>query len=165
VGASAERPASIAQFTGLARAISRTHEGLRSLGMNAVERKVSGRTTKLTAPISVSSFRARRAMPMDSDPIAHASSAEQPISTTTPRAPPDRLAPRAAPRPTMISDWTTTMTLTWPSGPATSATGRTGETRNRSMIPLWRSLITPIPLQPAEKRAVMTTIPGSRKST
>ena len=50
-------------------------------------------------------------------------------------------------------------------GPATSEARRAGETRKRSITPRSRSLMMPIPLQPAEKRAVITTMPGTRKLT
>ena len=39
-----------------------------------------------------------------------------------------------------------------------------GDTRKRSITPRSMSSMRPIPLQPAEKRQVMTTMPGVRKS-
>ncbi len=50
----AERPASPARFTGLNFDTSRIHEGTRLRCISALDRNVSGKSTKLTAPISVS---------------------------------------------------------------------------------------------------------------
>ena len=133
--------------------------------MKAVERNVSGSTRRLTAPISVSSLRASRAMAIDRPPIAQASRIELPIMVATPATPPGRLAPTARPSATMIRDWMSTTTASWPKGPAISDDRRAGETRKRSSTPRSRSLMIPIPLQPAVKSAVMTTMPGTRKST
>ena len=64
----------------------------------------------------------------------------------------------------MISAWITTITASCPRGPAISEPRRAGETRKRSITPRSRSLMIPMPLQPAEKRAVMAMMPGTRKS-
>ena len=62
----------------------------------------------------------------------------------------------------MISDWTTMITVPFISRPMISEPRTTGETRKRSRIPLSMSSITAMPLQPAEKSADITTIPGVR---
>ena len=62
----------------------------------------------------------------------------------------------------MISDWTTITTATCATRPAISALRRTGETSSRSVTPRSMSSIVPIPLQPDENSADMTTIPGAR---
>jgi len=55
----------------------------------------------------------------------------------------------------MISDWMTMITVWFSSRPMISAARVDGETRNRSRMPLSMSSITAIPLQPAEKNAVI----------
>jgi len=79
-----------------------------------------------------------------------------------PRA--EKLAPVAVEPPTMISDWIRITTTLCATLAATSASRDTGETRKRSMIPRSIALIPPIPCQPADMIALMTTIPGVRKS-
>ena len=64
----------------------------------------------------------------------------------------------------MITAWITPTMAPWMSRPAMSEPRLAGETRKRSTTPRSMSSMRPMPLQPAEKRQVITTMPGVRKS-
>ena len=63
-----------------------------------------------------------------------------------------------------MTDWMIATRPNCSSRPQMSDPRRTGVTRKRSMIPPEMSSMRLMPLQPAEKKAVMTTMPGVRKS-
>ena len=83
----AERPASTAQLTGLSFETVRIQPGTRLCCMSAEDRKVSGSRTRLTAPISVSRWRASIPMPFDSEANAAPSSAATRMRMSTPPTP------------------------------------------------------------------------------
>ena len=64
----------------------------------------------------------------------------------------------------MITAWTTPTMAPCSSLPAMSEPRLAGDTRKRSTTPRSMSSMSPMPLHPAEKRQVMTTMPGVRKS-
>jgi hypothetical protein len=163
VALSASRPATTAQFTGLNRATDRIQPGTRFWAMNTDDRNVSGRITKLTAAMTVSSLRTTAASAVDSDANAAPSRTEHATSTTSPRSSGYR-APSASPSDTRMADWITATRPSWTRRPPISAPRLTGVTRNRSITPLSRSQIRPMPAHPPENRTVITTIPGVRKS-
>ena len=66
--------------------------------------------------------------------------------------------------PTMISDWITIVIVCCATRPASSAGRLIGEASRRSVTPRSRSSSRPMPVQPAEKNAVMITMPGARNS-
>jgi hypothetical protein len=146
----------------LRSAAVRIQPGSRSSRISAVERNVSGSTRNVTAPISDSSWRVTSASELDSAARADPSSAARRISTTRPRTPPGKLAPTASAIATMTTDCTTITTALCATRPAISALRRTGETSSRSVTPRLISSIVAIPLQPDEKSADITTIPGAR---
>ena len=71
--------------------------------MNPAERKVTGRMTNWTAPISVSSWRATSASAFESAPTAHASSTEAAISTARRRCRRRKRAPDGQPEPDQMT--------------------------------------------------------------
>ncbi len=64
----------------------------------------------------------------------------------------------------MISDWMTMLNELWSRRPLISELRFAGETRKRSITPRSMSSIIAMPLQPAEKNAVITITPGVRNS-
>ena len=64
----------------------------------------------------------------------------------------------------MIADWMMPTSAPWTRRPAMSELLLAGLTRKRSTTPRSMSSMRPMPLQPALKRQVMTTMPGVRKS-
>ena len=132
--------------------------------MNAVEMNVSGNSSTFIAPISVSSLRTTRASPFESAPTVTPSSAPTAIMPTTPSTPLAKSAPTTSASATMISDWIPIVSAACPTRPTISADRLTGVPRKRSITPRSMSWIMVIPLQPAEKKAVMTTTPGVKKS-
>src|SRR6266542_3837398 len=103
VALSASRPATTAQFTGLNRATDRIQPGTRFCAMNTEDRNVSGRITKLTAAMTVSSLRTTAANAVESDANEAPRSTEQATSTTSPRSSGYR-APSARPSDTRMAD-------------------------------------------------------------
>jgi hypothetical protein len=83
----AERPASTAQLTGLTSPTVWIQPGTRFFCMSAEERNVTGSSTRLTTPISVSRWRASTPMPLDSDANAAPSSPATRIRISTPPTP------------------------------------------------------------------------------
>ena len=62
----------------------------------------------------------------------------------------------------MITDWMRMTSIACSSRPAIIELRRAGDTRKRSTTPRLMSSIIPIPPQPAENSAVITTTPGVR---
>src|SRR5262249_5120349 len=78
------RAATTAQLTGLNLATDWIQPGARLCCINAADRNVSGNCTSVTAPISVSRWRASTATPLDSDANAAPNSAATRIISSTP---------------------------------------------------------------------------------
>ena len=84
----AERPASIAQLSGLKSAMCRIQPGIRAGAMKAEDRKVSGSSRKVLIPMIDSRSRTSIPSALDSAPNTVPSSTEATTRTATPPVPP-----------------------------------------------------------------------------
>ena len=107
-------------------------------------------------------MRSSSASAFEYDAKAAPSSTTQPTKAAVTATPPGKRAPVARPSPRMIPVCTSVVTCWCSSEPAISEPRRTGETSHRSITPRSASVMKPIPAQPLENSAVMTTIPGVR---
>jgi hypothetical protein len=124
----------------------------------------SGSWRNVSVAISVSSLRVTSAKAIDSEANGADTRAATPIRPATPSTPLEKLAPASRAIPTMMSDWITIVIVCWTTRPASSAGRLIGDTSRRSVTPRSRSSSRPMPVQPAEKNAVMITMPGARNS-
>src|SRR5690242_11498906 len=91
------RPALAAQLTGLNFATSAIQPGTRFSDKKAPERKVSGSTRVVDAPISASRCLVSSANQLDTPAMATAIRTDTPINAAMPMAPPGNVAPVAQP--------------------------------------------------------------------
>ena len=104
------RPTATAHSTGFHRATAAIQPGRDSVGTSIEDRKDSGSTTKLTAPITDSWLRSSSARALEYDAKAAPSSTTQPANTSITAGPPGNRAPVASPSPRITTVWTTVVT-------------------------------------------------------